>query len=94
MHTFFLGKEGSMPRRYDSNTRAKAVRLVREHAGDYPAEYAAITAVAGRLGMAPETLRNWLRQAGVDEGKTPGTSTAESAQVRELKGRTASLSRR
>jgi transposase len=85
MHTFFLGKEGSMPRKYDSNTRAKAVRLVREHAGDYPTEYAAITAVAGRLGMAPETLRNWLRQAEVDEGKTPGTSTAESAQVRELK---------
>ena len=74
-----------MPRKCDSNTRAKAVRLVREHAGDYPAEYAAITAVAGRLGMAPETLRNWLRQAEVDEGKTPGTSTAESAQVRELK---------
>jgi hypothetical protein len=34
---------------------AKAVRLVHEHAGDYPTEYAAITAVAGRLGMNPET---------------------------------------
>lgn len=70
-----------MPSRYDPNTKAKAVRLVREHAGDYPTEWAAITAVAGRLGMAAETLR----QAEVDEGKTPGTSTAESAQIRELK---------
>jgi transposase len=74
-----------MPKRYDPNTKAKAVRLVREHAGDYPTEFAAISAVAGRLGMAAETLRQWLRQAEVDEGKAPGTSSAESAQVRELK---------
>ncbi len=40
-----------MPVRYDQDTRAKAIRLVREHAGDYPSEYAAITAVARRLGM-------------------------------------------
>jgi transposase len=85
MHTFFLGKEGCMPSKYDPNIRAKAIRLVREHAGDYPTEYAAITAVAGRLGMTPETLRKWIRQAEVDEGKTPGTTTAESAQIRELK---------
>ena len=69
-----------MPNRYDANTRAKAIRLVREHQGDYPTEYAAITAVAGRLGMTPETLRKWIRQAEIDEGKAPGTSTAESAR--------------
>jgi transposase len=85
MHTFFLGRKASMPKRYDAPTRAKAVRLVREHQGDYPTEYAAISAVAGRLGMAPETLRQWIRQAEIDEGKAPGTSTAESVQVRELK---------
>ena len=74
-----------MPSKYDPNTKAKAIRLVREHRGDYPAEYAAITAVAGRLGMTPETLRKWLRQAEVDEGTAAGASTAESAQVRDLK---------
>lgn len=36
-------------KRFDEHTKAKAVRLVREHAGDYPSEYAAITAVAARL---------------------------------------------
>ena len=41
-----------MPVRYDQDTKAKAIRLVREHAGDYPSEYAAITAVARRLGMS------------------------------------------
>jgi transposase len=47
--------------KYDQETKAKAIRLVREHAGDYPSEYAAITAVARRLGMTAETLRKWVR---------------------------------
>ena len=74
-----------MPVKYDKETKARAILLVREHAGDYPSAYAAITAVARRLGMTAETLRKWIRQAEVDEGTAPGTSTAESAQVRELK---------
>jgi hypothetical protein len=51
-----------MPSRYDASTKAKTVRLVRQHRADYPTEYAAITAVAGRLGMTAETLRLWIRQ--------------------------------
>ncbi len=49
-----------MPVRYDQDIKVEATRLVREHAGDYPSEYAAITAVARRLGMTPETLRKWI----------------------------------
>src|ERR1700677_4507958 len=81
----FLGRKACVPNRHDPNIKAKAIRLVREHRGDYPSEFAAIKVVAGRLGMTPETLRKWIRQAEVDEGTAPGTSTAESAQVRELK---------
>ena len=71
--------------RYDASARAKAVRLVREHAGDYPTQWAAIKAVSGRLGMSTETLRKWLRQAEVDEGAAPGVTSAESAEIRELR---------
>jgi transposase len=71
--------------RYDASTKAKAIRLVREHAGDYPTQWAAITAVSGRLGMSAETLRKWIRQAEVEEGKAAGVSSAESAEIRELR---------
>ena len=71
--------------RYDASTRAKAIRLVREHAGDYPTRWAAITAVSARLGMSGETLRKWIRQAEVDEGTAPGVTSAEAAEIRELR---------
>lgn len=73
MWTRFSARTTFMPVRYDQDTKAKAIRLVREHAGDYPSEYAAITAVARRLGMTPGTLRKWIRQAAVDEGQAPGS---------------------
>ena len=58
--------------KYDQETKAKAIRLVREHAGDYPSEYAAITAVARRLEMTAETLRKWVRQAEKDRAGARG----------------------
>src|SRR5271166_1634624 len=71
-----------MPVTYDQDTKAKAIGLVGEHAGDYPSEYGAITAVAGRLEMAPETLRKWIRQAAVDEGQAPEVTTEASGDLR------------
>ena len=72
--------------KYSTEMKAKAVRLVREHSGDYPSEWAAIGEVAKRLGIgSAETLRKWVRQAEIDDGKKPGTSTAESAELRELR---------
>lgn len=77
---------------YSRETRERAVRLVREHAGDYPSEFAAMKAVAARLGIgSAETLRKWVRQAEVDAGLAPGVTTAEAAQVRELKRKVAEL---
>jgi transposase len=71
--------------RYGESTKAKAIRLVRGHAGDYATQWAAIRAVSSRLGMSSETLRKWIRQAEVDEGAAPGVTSAESAEIRELR---------
>src|SRR5712691_1189020 len=81
-----------IPKARRQGLRLRAVRLVREHAGDYPSEFAAMKAVAARLGIGTaETLRKWVRQAEIDQGQAPGVTTAEAAQVRELKRKVAEL---
>lgn len=82
-----------MPAKYSPEVKAKAVRLVRDHREDYPSEWVAITTVSKRLGMNPETLRKWLRQAEIDEGAAEGTSTDAARQIRELKRKNAELER-
>ena len=74
-----------MASRYDENTKARAVRLVREHAGDYVTEWAAMKAISARLGMSAETLRKWVRQAEVDAGDAPGMTTDAAREIRELR---------
>lgn len=82
-----------MPSRFDRETRAKAVRLVLDHVGDYESEWAAIKAVSARLGTNAETLRRWIRQSNVDAGEAPGVSTESVREIRELKRKCAELER-
>ena len=89
----FVGKDGAMPSRYDENTKARAVRLVREHADNYDSEWAAMKAIAGRLGMSAETLRKWVRQAEIDAGEAAGVSSEESAELKKLRYEVAELRR-
>jgi transposase len=44
----------------------------------------AIARVAEQLGMHPETLRNWVRQAEIDGGVRPGTTTADADRIAQL----------
>ncbi len=80
-----------MPVRYGKPVKEKAVRLVREHAADYPPEYAAITAISGRLGMSAETLRGWVRQAEAGAGDAPGVPSEVAREIRELRRRNREL---
>lgn len=43
-----------------------------------------ITRIARQLGIGSESLRNWVRQAEVDGGQRPGTSTDEAKRIAEL----------
>ena len=83
-----------MPSKYTPEIRAKAVRLVREHRDEYDTEWAAITAVAGMLGIGtPETLRTWIRRAEVDTGGRPGVTSQMAEENKALRKQVAELRR-
>ena len=79
---------------YPRELRERAVRMVAEVKGDYPSEWAAIGAVASKLGIgSTETLRKWVRRAEVDAGQRSGLTSEERAEIKALKREVAELRR-
>src|ERR1700709_1473256 len=49
--------------------------------------------IGPQLGIVPDTLRAWCKQADIDDGLTPGTTTAESEELKRLRRENAELRR-
>jgi transposase len=72
------------PRKYPDELRERAVRLVFEKRREQGRTRGPIAEVGEQLGINPETLRNWIKQAEIDAGDRPGTSTDDAARIAEL----------
>jgi transposase len=72
------------PGRYPSELRERAVRLVFEHQGEHPSQWAAITSIAHKFGVSAETLRKWVRRAETDDGLRPGLTSDEHQRLKTL----------
>jgi transposase len=81
------------PRKYPDELRERATRMAVELRQDPDTKQGAIARVAEQLGMHPETLRNWVRQAEIDGGTRPGTTTAEAQRIAELEQQVRELRR-
>jgi len=82
------------PSKYPDELRERAVRMVAEIRPQYPSQWAAITAVAGMLGVGtPETLRTWIRRSEVDGGLRPGVTSEIAAENKQLRKDIAELRR-
>jgi transposase len=78
--------------KYPGEFRERAVRMVAEIAPQYGSQWAAICAVAGKLGVGtPETVRAWVRRVEVDDGRRPGVSSEQSEELKHLKRENAGL---
>ncbi len=72
------------PKKFSDELRERATRMALELRSDPTTRAGAIQRVASQLGMYPETLRNWVRQAEVDDGRRPGTSTGDAQRLADL----------
>jgi len=81
------------PRKYPDELRDRAIRLVEDIAEDAGNVTAACRRIGEQLGINTDTLRGWVKQAQIDTGKRPGTSTADAARIRQLERENAELRR-
>lgn len=70
--------------RPEGRTSVLSGPIVMEHRDEYQSEAAALTAIAGKLGCSPDSLRVWMRQVQRDGGERPGPTSAEVARIKEL----------
>lgn len=69
-----------MPRPHPPEFRRRAVELAREKAKP-------VSDLARDLGISESCLRNWVSKADVDEGRRDGTTSADRAELVELRRR-------
>ncbi|BCB60257.1 transposase [Halomonas sp. A020] len=74
----------SKSNRYSPEVRQRAVRMVFDHEADYSSQWAALGAIAPKIGCTPETLRSWVRQAERDTGRRESATTSEREQIKAL----------
>ena len=71
-------------RRYSDDEKAQAVRLVRQLRAELGTDHGTIQRVADQLGYGVESVRTWVRQADIDDGERPGTTTADAERIKAL----------
>lgn len=72
-------------RRYTPEQKDQAVRMVFALRAELGTTQGTVKRVATQLGYGVESVRSWVKQAEVDAGDRPGTSTAEAEEMKQLR---------
>jgi transposase-like protein len=69
-----------MPKAYPQEFREDVVRIARQGELTY-------AQIARDFGVSETCVSNWVRNADIEDGKRPGTTAAEAAELREARKR-------
>ncbi|MDT8844043.1 IS3 family transposase [Paraburkholderia fungorum] len=70
--------------KFSAEVRERAVRMVQEHRGEYPSQWAAIESIAPKIGCTSQTLLGWVKREEVDSGEREGVTTPERERLKAL----------
>jgi transposase len=71
-------------KQHPAELRERAVAMVFELRAESGNPRGSIARVGERLGVNPETLRNWVERTEIDGGQRPGTTSDDRKRIAEL----------
>ena len=82
-------------RKYPPELRERAMRLVKEARKEDPelSVNQAVIRIGQRVGVNPDTLRGWVKQAQIDAGERPGTMSDDGQRIKQLEAEVRELKR-
>jgi len=82
------------PRRVATPSRRRPTRSgCRDLRTDLGTDHGTVQRIAGQLSCGTESVRLWVRQVDINEGRTPGVSPEGARRVRELEQEVRQLER-
>ena len=70
--------------KFSPEVRARAVRRVLDHQGEYSSRWAAVSSIAAKIGCTAQTLNEWVKKAEVDDGSRPGLPSEVAEKMKAL----------
>jgi transposase len=71
-------------KQHPAELRERAVAMVFELRATSGSSRGTLASVGQKLGVNPETLRNWVEKAEIDSGQRTGTTSDEKKRIAEL----------
>ena len=75
-------KQGNPGNRFSEEVRARAVRLVLENEANYKTRSECLRSISSKIGCSAETLREWIKKQGVEDGTREGLTQSERAELK------------